>query len=795
MRVPLAANRLIQKNEQFVEIWTDQRRLITPAPFLPYYYMRDDPRQWVKPPPGVVRIYREDVQPLSALGSALWENHPTTQVWYKIEVKNVDYVKESHQFEASNPVVSGFAENHLGLMERILADQPEFFQRFPNTRPLRLMTFDIEQLSKGDGFPTEKDPLASIAWACDIEGQPDAEIECEINDSNDLDDTNLIKKFTNAIRDFNPDAFVGYNINGYDLNMLMKRMRELKLDIRRLSRSVSSYPYMDTQRTAKGAFPEAVIPGRIVYDVLQPVLLDQTMFGIKDRKLKTVAEWMKLPVIKENTGNLKEVLLNDPNRLRKYNKNDVFITRAIGRSYWANYIALAEEFGAPLNMLFRATPQFYVTALQAPLMQRARPRQISDGKSYDRFVHIYQHPNVPIKQGKKKPVTGAVVDIYKRGLFKPIWKIDFASLYPSIIIALGLGADTTRFIGWEPAGPFRCETREENGVTVRRYSFPDHGWNLNLIIEVHGFSEFSRKIQNILMRRLALKKMAKDEKDLNGETPMYLRLKAQENALKVTLNSVYGVEAGATARYGNLAVGITVTAVGRLLARAVEEYLGSAKVETDTDGVYCSADADEDQVNAILDRVAQEKFAIPNRMKLADGSVSQVLKVDVDAYDGAFFVEKKQYLLWKKGKLEKHGAAFKSSAACNVFDDTLAALAPLIFAEKKREAITVLQQHAALTKFKPQDFVMRIKIGEYDDDSNAVGAQIAADYYRVFNREPAPGDSVEYIKTTQGFEVATDDSMTRLDRPYYENIIVKLADTFNLALDGKQQATINLGDY
>lgn len=779
MKVPLAAHRLIQNGEQYLEVWANGERLIVPAPFMPYYYMHDDPRTWPRPPSGIVRVYRQDIRPLS--------NPTKTETWHKVEVKNVEFVNESHAYENGNPV-GRFGENHLGFVERVLIDMPDFYHRFPNTRPLRLMTLDIEQLSKGDGFPTENDPLLAIAWSCDVEGEPETEPICVINDDPDLkSDRSLLTEFLNAIEAFDPDVLVGYNIHGYDLQMLMKRLKKNSLSTAKLGR-MSKEPYVNKGFNGK---EEVVLSGRLVYDVYEPVKLDQTMFGIKDRKLKTVGAWMKLPVIKEDTGNLREVFRQDPQRVVNYNKNDVKLTRSIGRTYWANYTALAEEHGAPLNLLFRATPNFHVTTIAGRTFQNETVRIVSDGKNYDRFRHVYTDPSCPIRNGKKKPVTGAHVDIYKTGFFKPIFKIDFASLYPSIIIALGLGPDNTRLLGFEEHGPFRCEVQG----TKRIYSFPDHGWKKNIIIEVDGYSEFATAIKNVLIRRLTIKKQAKDEEKKNGKTPLYYELKARENALKVTLNSLYGVQAGASSRYASLAVGMAITACARFLIRETETYLGDLKIETDTDGVYISGDPGEEKTNDYLDGVARSKLQVENRMTVL-GKESQVLKVEVDSYAAGYFSKRKLYILWKKDgdklKTEKHGSGFKSASAPGCFDKTLDKLCEFIYNEDRKGAATHLRDAINLTGFKDDDFIMRVKAGDEDEyeGENPVGLQLIRSFEQHFKRTPPQGETIEYLKTSFGYEVVTPETMQRIDKKHYKELLVDLAARVDIAPDGRKQASL-----
>jgi len=731
--VPLAVFRSIVNDRQYLDVWTASGMQRVPAPFLPYAFSkkkRDVP---------AVKVEAIEVRPLSTL-------NPET--WHKYEFNTVRGVTDMSKDERSLEM----ADNHVAFVERVLIDRPDFFRQYKHGRTPRLMVIDIEQYTTGNGFPTEKDPLIAIGWAVD-----DKEPEAVLGDGKS--DRDILEKFLEAIAREDPDVLVGYNIAGYDLPMILKRIKQNALDARRLARG---------SRTPQEEEDEIVLEGRLVYDVYQSVKLDQTLHGIKDHKLKTVGEWMRFPVIKEDMKNTSALV--GTQRLAEYNKNDVKLTRNLARIYWRNFIALAELYGAPLNVVLRSTSIFHTNVLQGRVLHNAQPRIVSDGTNEERYRALFT-------QTGGVAFVGGIVAIYQRGLFEPLWKVDFSSMYPSIMVSLGAGADNTRFVGEEPLGPFRSDKHEGKRI----YSIPDESRGKNLLVEIIGVSPMAIELRRLLKLRMELKKKAKETKEADERE----RLHAQQNVIKVVLNAIYGNMASAFSRYGSLPVAVAIVGVARRLIRVVEDHIGDGKVETDTDGIYSSTPVDIEAVNALVTAFAQKEL----------GGESY-LRVEMDEYKAGYFHERKSYLLLHHdGRIEKHGVAFKASSQCGVFDKTLNAVSEALLL-KKGDPKDIGRKAFDMTQYKPEDFVMRVRLGkslaEYAAE-NAVGAQVARKHQETYGREIKKGEQLEYVKTTQGYEPPTPDAMKRLDKDYYKSLVETVLT--RLDIDWRPTKQVKLLDF
>ncbi|MHB8606102.1 MAG: DNA polymerase domain-containing protein, partial [Thermoplasmatota archaeon] len=713
MQVPLAAHRAIANDTQFIDIWSNGKLQRVRAPFAPYMYSKR------KLAIDGARETRLDVRPLSTLAA---------EPWWKYEFPTVEGVPKASRGEQPLEM----ADNHVAYVERVLVDEPEFFRKFANTDPLRVMTLDIEQLTTGKGFPTDRDPLISIAWSC---GDAEPEV-APLGDGKS--DAELLAAFVKALRAYDPDVLVGYNIAGYDLPMVLKRLAANRMDTGALSR---------TGRPASADEEDVFVDGRLVYDVFESVKLDQTLFGIKDRRLKTVAEWLKLPnIVKEDTSDTR-VLVGTP-RLAEYNKSDVALTRALSRVYFRNYEALAEFYAAPLNVVLRATPVFHMTILQGRVFRQAEPIIVSDGTNAQRYATLYDAAG-------GQAFVGGIVDIYQRGLFEPVYKVDFSSMYPSIMVSLGAGADNTRMLAPSNYGDFKVEVDGE----LRRYSIPDDSRHVNLNVEIRGVSPMALELKRMLQLRLELKKKAKEAKD-NAERD---RLHATQNVMKVVLNAVYGVHASSFARYGSLPVAVATVGIARRLIRLVEGELGDGKIETDTDGVYAARAPDPEAINATVDAFMRTELGAEN-----------FTRIEVDEFRSGYFHERKAYLLLHKdGRIEKHGIAFKGSSLCGVFDKSLEKISRALLT-KSGDARSVARECFDLTQYDQDDFIMRIRLGKEVADYKSgtpLGKQVAEAYMKFHGRTPARGEQLEYIKTVEKFDVPSDAAWKNLDKAYYLDIV------------------------
>ncbi|MHB8605888.1 MAG: hypothetical protein ACYDCK_11605 [Thermoplasmatota archaeon] len=77
--------------------------------------------------------------------------------------------------------------------------------------------------------------------------------------------------------------------------------------------------------------------------------------------------------------------------------------------------------------------------------------------------------------------------------------------------------------------------------------------------------------------------------------------------------------------------------------------------------------------------------------------------------------------------------------------------------------------------------------------SAETGAQIARLYEKKFGRLPQRGEQLEYVKTTDGFDVPSPESMKKLDKAYYMGLVETVLD--RLGIDWRPTQQRNLKDF
>lgn len=515
MKVPLISKTIIGRdNQQYIEIWRNSRKEIVPSPIKPYFYS-SYPMKF----PFEVQHDIQDKTLLSTL--------KPSKV-HRYSFKNTKYVsqyREDDSFEAN-----------IVFTDRILIDEPNYFDAFPNTDNLKVLHFDCEMDTTGM-FPTpDRNAITGIGAIC---GNRKVLYMSKTYD----DDKEIILKFFDFIRQTDPDIISHYNGNNFDIPYLIKRMEINHIPIDLWSRH-NKKPY-----DFKGTWN---FNGRLSFDIYNQVTRDQTLFGIKNHKMKTVAKWFKFPdVVEIPMDNMRSIV--NTKELRDYLKSDVNITEFLFKIYFANVLTLSEMNKIPLNLLVRATPSFLPRIIHGRAFQNLNI--ISDKNNMER------HPTYIHNK------RGAIVDTYLPGLYlDPVYKIDFSSQYPNAVRTFNISPETTRIIRYEDyTGEYKFDMSNQDKYV---YTIPDSIANKNIIIEVdmskRGF--LPKFMDAVLSERFKIKA---EMKTLDKDSSKYEYLYSRQNALKVIANVQTGYEGQLHARFGSLACYNMITGMCRYYIQEV----------------------------------------------------------------------------------------------------------------------------------------------------------------------------------------------------------------------------------
>lgn len=387
------------------------------------------------------------------------------------------------------------------------------------------------------------------------------------------------------------------------------------------------------------------------------------------------------------------------------------------------------------------------------------------GKFEDRF-----------RNGKR--IQAAIVEIYRTGLYKNINKVDFSGFYPSLIMTFNISPETTKMIGYEDYHNKLTYQFLDDEVIL--FKIPDINLQKTVLVTInqkqHGF--LRDKLIEFKNIRDKIKIQLKD-KSLPEQTRT--ELYSLSWSLKVLANSTgYGTNANAFFRYGDVSLAIAITGLARFFITEVLDMFPENKIEVDTDGIYVNCDINIEQVNKKI-----RDYCI-NNFKKDEKEI--YLDIDLDKYDAGFFYKTKNYLLYDEGKIIRHGVTFMSSSKTELFNKCLNAIGLAVFEGK--DIVQAIYQIIGRTN-SIKDYVMKTKINrpiESYKNENCLQKQLARQVQQHLQQRLRVGDSVDYVKTRNGYTILTLAKLQDIDIQYYYNQLQTLVNIFT-----KQEIIITKG--
>lgn len=703
MKVPLMANSYGASRSGTVEIITNRKKYSVPYPFQPYLI--------------TTKKGAEDFNVLShsKLNEMIRLPNNTKEILAKIEMQT-DMEVRSMALQLKK---RGFPSNRLRYIEQLMIDKEDWLLQFPNELKVSIMYFDIEVQSNGDGmFPTaDKNPIAVIGAAY----QDEEPVLFKCNDK--YNDKTLLLEFIDYVRKKDPDIICTFNGKKFDLPYVHRRciLNDLHGEVDGLCRF--------KKRIYSDAMDKLTIKGRVEFDLFEHVIRDQTLYGIKSFGLKDVAKFKKIQGVidlEEHIGNIKSIVFTK--MLDEYILADINITRQLGKMYLPNCITLAEWMKVPLDSVVNAYPSFIP--------------KIFCGRAYNKLNIISLDSNTDkydevegnlFKIGSK--FEGATVLCRKPNTrFEKIWKVDFKSMYPSSILTWNLGPDTTRILQLKDKSPSLKFTNRKEWLWL---SYPDENFDKSVVIRIdlkkRGF--LGDAINKLFEERKKLKAMMNDARDPSVKEG----LNGRQWAIKVLLNSIYGMMGLKSTMYGDMATAMTVTATCRWATGKVMDMLGDTVVEVDTDGLMVDVKPDVEKLNRDLTKIIKDTFGLKSYMTL-----------ELEEFDQCYMYKSKNYVMREKGEIIKHGVTFKSSRHPAIYDRALERIIGECLDGNDIDNDVFKKEILNLDSYEKKDFLYRIRLkkspGTYTNPTviqNVLGMQAK----RRTGATPVVGDQIEYYIT------------------------------------------------
>ena len=350
------------------------------------------------------------------------------------------------------------------------------------------------------------------------------------------EEEDILKRFVKAVSDHDPDIITGYNIDGYDLPLLKERAEVYGLSLK-IGRDGSEME-QKFQRFWK-------VQGRVVADAWWNVKREVRP---RQESLNAVAkELLGREKHDVNPKKMDEEWASDPKKVMDYCLEDAKLALEILEHIMViqKYQHIGSVSKLPLDDVINGMTSNMIDSL---MIRLADSRGIG----------------VPMTNRRKRTghIEGGYVHSLDPGLYEWVCVLDFKSMYPSIIIDRNLCFTTMSEDG---------EIETPHGV---KFSSPEQKKGL-----------LPDLLLNLMTNRDSAKKL---QAAAQTETEEQYYRRVQE-AIKILMNSVYGVFASYFYRFTNLDIGASITAYAREYVKEILKDLekeGLDVIYGDTDSVF-----------------------------------------------------------------------------------------------------------------------------------------------------------------------------------------------------------------
>ncbi|GJP75446.1 hypothetical protein CLOP_g5892 [Closterium sp. NIES-67] len=429
--------------------------------------------------------------------------------------------------------------------------------------PFRILSFDIECSGRKGHFPEpEHDPVIQIANIVSQQGssEPLVRTVLTLNSCAPIvgcdvvsfeTEQQLLLAWKELIQATDPDMIIGYNIQKFDLPYLIERAEKLNLKtFPFLGRILNTQLKMRDTRFQSRQYgtresKEVTLDGRVQFDLLVAIQRDHKLssYSLNSVSAHFLNE-QKEDVHHSIIADLQNGDAQTRRRLAVYCLKDAYLPQRLLEKLMMvyNYVEMARVTGVPISFLLARGQSIKVLS---QILRKARQRGL--------LV-----PNMKVQGVGAADATyeGATVLEPKQGFYeRPVATLDFASLYPSIMMAHNLCYCTLvhknegirppdDLISCTPTGDLFVKPSAAKGI-----------------------------LPEILEELLAARKRAKADLKKATDPLEKAVLDGRQLALKVSANSVYGFTGATIGALPCLEISSSVTAYGRQMIEHTRAFV------------------------------------------------------------------------------------------------------------------------------------------------------------------------------------------------------------------------------
>tara|TARA_Y100000992_G_C21274243_1_gene498942 strand:- start:470 stop:3517 length:3048 start_codon:yes stop_codon:yes gene_type:complete len=418
----------------------------------------------------------------------------------------------------------------------------------------------------------------------------------------------LIIGWVKFITGVDPDILVQYNGYDFDWKYVCARAKVLGIEyaLENLSRIESKPAHLHEDQLNTSAYGDNTMKYLKMYGVTQ---FDLMFIIKKEHKLESY----KLNAVAEHfTGDKKDDL--SPADLFNYNTSTKD-KLALVVKYCAQDTWLLIELMLKLRIVTNVIGMANITMVPMQYIElRGQQIRVHTQIAYETKQEGFLIPAVDYKpkdsEDEEEKFTGAtVLEATPGAHFEPIAGLDFASLYPSIMIAHNYDYATIvedpEFDNLDGVEYFDMNWEEDDtdadGNEIKR--------PVSVRFVQNRVGIMPKILDRLWKERKAIRKQMKT---LSPDDPLYAVLNGVQLAIKVSMNSIYGFTGARYGRLPNKKIAAAVTACGRSMIahskKCAEEWYNCEVVYGDTDSIYVKFKSDlkgQDHMNWVF-KVAPE---------------------------------------------------------------------------------------------------------------------------------------------------------------------------------------------
>ncbi|CAG8474984.1 7713_t:CDS:10 [Funneliformis mosseae] len=542
----------------------------------------------------------------------------------------------------------------------------------------------------------------------------------------------LINYLLALIKQYDPDIFVGHNFIGFDLDVLLHRLKMLKIKDWSCLGRFRRHEWPRQHSGSEVSFAEkSIVNGRLICD---------TYLNAKD-------------LIKSKNYSLTELVSSQLGKLRKdieYDKFSTYYGRAKDLLYlvchcWNDAILTAElmlklQILLLTKQLTNLAGNIWSKTLAGARAERNeflllhefhQHKYICPDKEYKKNqeqinTNVEDEQTETKKSGRKKPTyAGGLVLEPKKGFYDNyVVLLDFNSLYPSIIQEYNICFTTVDRVGME---------KDDITPEVPDSSLPQ--------------GVLPKLIANLVERRRMVKNLMKDPKVTPSELVEY---DIRQKALKLTANSMYGCLGFPFSRFYAKPLAMLITSKGREILENTVKLAESEKMEViygDTDSIMISTRATDireaSEVGNILKKKVNERYKLVELE--IDGYFEKLLLLKKKKY-AAIVIEEKNGNL--KRSCEMKGLDLVRRDWCDLVHQILSSCDREVVVNNIHAYLREVGEHTRSGKYPIYSFIINKNLAKppeaYPDVKIQPHVQVAL-RMKTKGLNPRTGDTIPYV--------------------------------------------------